>query len=296
MKQKTKILIIVCSAVITCGIIFSAAALALGAHTSLYFDGSKIVFENSNNIINRHIKITEPIKNIELDISSAEIKIIAADEFYIDYHLSRDPVINNSHNTLSIKSETKPFIGIILSDIAEQCIEIGIPEAYELNNIKLNCDLGNIFVSDLTAGYISISANSGDVALSGIESKSALKAKLDLGNLNGESISAKKADFKLGAGNSEISKLDSENLSADLDLGNLTLEGSLKGSNKISCNSGDCKLVLDKPISEYSCNIDIGLGRYTVNGQESKTFNTQNSKSQNRIDINIDLGNFAIEY
>lgn len=300
MKRSTKIISIVSSALIVCGILISAIGIAMGGSTVVYINPQRLSILTKNSAsLSDNLYIEKSVRNLDIDIGYSELEIVDSghngNKIVIEYaNLNEPPEYEIKNNTLIFKAQKYNYINFGFTPNNEnQKITIAIPNNYSLDSISVNSSCGNITLDEISCKSLEIYSNAGNVTASDINAADYYKASLNLGNLEGENIVSDSFDLNMDMGNLNFYNITSQSFSVQANCGDINLAGRLNGKNNIKCDLGNCTLYLYKSIDLYSCNIDLDLGSYDLNGHPSKAFET-NAHGSDSLDIDIDCGNLEI--
>ena len=124
------------------------------------------------------------------------------------------------------------------------------------------------------------------------------KAAIGAGNFITKdiSVSFEKGHIDVGAGNFVLKKIEGKDLNMRCGMGNLNLEGSIKGISNIDCGMGAIKLNLTGNTEDYSYDAKVGLGDFKFN-DEKRSGVCQvyaSSRKQNHFSVNCGMGSVNI--
>ena len=125
------------------------------------------------------------------------------------------------------------------------------------------------------------------------------KAAIGAGNFVAKDISLgfEKGHIDVGAGNFVLKKVDACNLDMRCGMGNLNMEGSIKGKSNIDCGMGAIKLELKGNEADYSYDAKVGLGDFKFN-DEKRSGVCQvyaSSRKENHFSVNCGMGSVNIK-
>ena len=207
------------------------------------------------------------IQNVEFGFGAAEVVIIPGKKFSVE---TRGIAKNNllcrvdGEKTLVVKNLNK-LSGFNFFNHSNRPgrmvprILISIPEGAKLTRFKAAIGAGNFIAKDI-------------------------------------SVSFEKGNIDVGAGNFVLKKVDANNLNMRCGMGNLNLEGSIKGVSNIDCGRGAIKLTLSGNSDDYSYDAKVGLGDFKFN-DEKRSGVCQvyaNSRKQNHFSVNCGMGSVNI--
>lgn len=147
---------------------------------------------------------------------------------------------------------------------------------------------------EFIAKEVKLDTGAGNVDISGIQTEYLLLSA-GAGNMNGTDITAKRAKIDGGVGNINLENVNFQSSDFDCGVGNLTVEGTLLGKNEFDCGVGDVNLNLTGNIDDYDVKADAGVGNIRLNGDKISSEYHNSNNASNSIDIDGGLGNVTIE-
>ena len=124
------------------------------------------------------------------------------------------------------------------------------------------------------------------------------KAAIGAGNFVTKdiSVSFEKGNIDVGAGNFVLKTIDGSNLNMRCGMGNLNVEGSLKGICNIDCGMGAIKLNLKGNQDEFTYDAKVGLGDFKFNDEKRsgvcKVY--ASIRKENHFSVNCGMGSVNI--
>lgn len=268
MKNK-KNLIILAICMIFIGIFLLASAFMAGARIDTAMENVKEFFGDSNNLKYKEDYI-EPmdkeivpmgesfpaslIKNLEIEIEAAEVKIISGNDFQVK---STENIckIKQSSDDLKISTERKGF-GIFKFFDRVPKIQITVPVNVQLDNLDIELGAGQL-ISD--AG-----------------------------------IKTQTGKLKIGAGECKIKNLMViDGLDVECGAGSVQIEGAITGKSSVECGMGEVKMNLLGNPQDYDYNLKVGMGSVKFNDTEISGLggNTKSSYSaKNSFKVECGMG------
>ncbi len=214
-------------------------------------------------------KITEKVTKLDIELKMTNLRIEAADEFYIETNNSK---IKHkvSGNTLKIVDQSK---NIFKNNNGKKLV-IYIPKDIILNEISLDAGAGKVEISDLATNELDLELGAGKVKLNNIKA-------LDEASIDG------------GAGELMINDSILNNLNLDLGVGEFNFKGDLLGKAEISCGVGAANIELTD--SNYRIEVEKGIGEAKINGSPISN-NQIYGTGKNRIEIDGGIGSINITF
>jgi len=207
------------------------------------------------------------VKNVEFSFGAAEVVLIPGAKFSVE---TRGIAKNNllcridGEKTLVVKNLNK-LSGFNFFNHSNRPgrmvprILISIPEGAKLGRFKAAIGAGNFVTKDI-------------------------------------SVSFEKGHIDVGAGNFVLKKIDATDLNMRCGMGNLNIEGSIKGLSNIDCGMGAIKLTLSGNSEDYSYDAKVGLGDFKFN-DEKRSGVCQvyaSNRKQNHFSVNCGMGSVNI--
>ena len=208
------------------------------------------------------------VKNVEFSFGAAEVVLIPGKKFSVE---TRGIAKNNllcridGEKTLVVKNLNKlsGFNFFNHSDRPGRMVPrilISIPEDAKLGRFKAAIGAGNFVAKDI-------------------------------------SLSFEKGHIDVGAGNFVLKRVEANNLNMRCGMGNLNMEGSIKGKSNIDCGMGAIKLDLKGNSADYSYDAKVGLGDFKFN-DEKRSGVCQvyaSTRKENHFSVNCGMGSVNIK-
>lgn len=110
-----------------------------------------------------------------------------------------------------------------------------------------------------------------------------------------ECLNTQNADMDMGAGALTVRRGEIGNLELDLGVGETNLTSALKGRSSINCGVGETNINIIGQKSDYSIDIDTGVGLVTFENMHIKG-NTVIGDGQYKLDIDGGVGSININF
>ena len=210
---------------------------------------------------------TSDIKNVEFSFGAAEVVMIPGKKFSVETRgIAKDNLMCriDGEKTLVVKNLNK-LSGFNFFNHADRPgrivprILISVPEGAKLERFKAAIGAGNFVAKDI-------------------------------------SVSFEKGHIDVGAGNFILKKIEGNNLNMRCGMGNLNIEGAVKGVSNIDCGMGAIKLSLAGNSSDYSYDAKVGLGDFKFN-DEKRSGVCQvyaSERKANHFSVNCGMGSVNI--
>ncbi len=210
----------------------------------------------------------DEVKNVEFSFGAAEVVLIPGKKFSVE---TRGIAKNNllcridGEKTLVVKNLNKlsGFNFFNHSDRPGRMVPrilISIPEDARLGRFKAAIGAGNFVAKDISLAF-------------------------------------EKGHIDVGAGNFILKRVDACNLDMRCGMGNLNMEGSMRGKSNIDCGMGAIRLELSGNQNDYSYDAKVGLGDFKFN-DEKRSGVCQvyaGSRKENHFSVNCGMGSVNIK-
>ena len=206
------------------------------------------------------------VKNVEFSFGAAEVVMIPGKKFSVETRgISKQNLLCriDGEKTLVVKNLNKlSGLNFFNHDRPSRIVPrilISVPEGAKLEKFKAAIGAGNFVTKDI-------------------------------------SLSFEKGNIDVGAGNFVLKTIDGSNLNMRCGMGNLHVEGSLKGVNNVDCGMGAIKLELKGNAEDYSHDAKVGLGDFKFN-DEKRSGVCQvyaSNRKQNHFSVNCGMGSVII--
>lgn len=198
------------------------------------------------NDTNGHISLKEyeNVKNLDIDLRSANLEIYEDDKFKVELNNSKIFKVNQYSNTIKIK-ENSPYFWTKRSGT----VKIYVPKN-TLENIDLDIDAGRLTIENLSAKSIDLDHGAGYVLMQNSEFK--------------------KTEIEGGAGKLEIQNSKMTDLDFKTGVGKTIIKNSqILGKSKIDMGVGNVSIELDSIKEDYTLKLTKGIGSIQVNNEEA---------------------------
>lgn len=284
MKNNRKIIIGAAAGCVVLGGILIGAGIAAGGSPAFYYDGDGIhVKENTERVVieDYHMEqnITEEIREMNLSVQQARLRIEEGDTFSVEYVLNgarMEPVytVENGVLTLRENENSKNYgynwgwgwmdgiwdWGSGAEERTEPYVRVTIPEGQHFEQVNLFSQYGDISIQGtLAADSLEIENHSGDVDLDDWTGKNFL-VDLNYGDLKTGQLSGEEATLRLESGDVNIGLLQVETAEADLNYGDLKADVSAETKLEANLESGGVKLRLRGGLDQFPVSLHTESG------------------------------------
>ncbi len=141
--------------------------------------------------------------------------------------------------------------GSVHPDYSPEII-ITIPEDMDFEVVRMYLAAGVLNASEVSAEKVDL--------------------KVDAGSMKMLSLTAEEQlELKNGVGEIKIYDADVVNLTLDNGIGAISIDGAIKGHNKIACGIGEVKLLLtDRDTVDFNYSVDCGIGEVEIGDRHFK--------------------------
>ena len=207
------------------------------------------------------------VKNVDFSFGAAEVVMIPGKKFSVETRgIAKDNLLCriDGEKTLVVKNLNKlsGFNFFNHNDRPGRIVPrilISVPEGAQLERFKAAIGAGNFVTKDI-------------------------------------SVSFEKGIVDVGAGNFVLKKIEGNNINMRCGMGNLNVEGSIKGVSNIDCGMGAIKLSLAGNAADYSYDAKVGLGDFKFN-DEKRSGVCQvyaSDRKANHFSVNCGMGSVNI--
>ena len=191
--------------------------------------------------------ITASVTSLDIDINAADFEIKTGDKFLVESNLKHLKIAVNN-GVLKIDDEAKSssrYKGAILT--------VYIPEGFIFNKVDIDAGASEITVDTLSANSLELDLGAGDVYFKTLNTSMSTE-------ING------------GAGKFTVESGALCNLELDMGIGELNLTSDLVGNADLEFGIGKSDITLIGSKSDYSINIEKGVGNIYIDGEKTTFF------------------------
>lgn len=259
MKNRTKLIAVVCSIILFLGVLTSFSQRIYGTHmgkSSAFFPAKVNGIQVDVSVKEEQKKELEPFQNIDIKTDEASIRLIPGDAFkiYFCYYTDlRKLHYENQNGMLKIWDEKNPkytygmdyFTISGLWNVPENKIDIYYPSNTPFQNIKIFNEYGDTQLNGITADNLALDTHSGDADLKNICVQN-MDFKVDYGDLAltcPQDFQGEQALFALHSGNLSILNLScKKEIKIQSEYGDFTGQHLSGGTFESKSYSGDVKM------------------------------------------------------
>ena len=215
--------------------------------------------------------ISESVDDLEIDLTAAQLEIVAGDKFSLESN-HRYLKVDTVSGQLTIK-ETRQFVGF---HSEEAQVILTIPEDYSFKKAVIATGAGTVRMDALSAEKLTLDLGAGEVNI-------------------GELTATNSAKIDGGAGELTINGGSLANLDFDMGVGEVVLTSALTGNSKIDYGVGELDLTLVGAAEAYSIELNKGIGEATLDGQNMAD-DTVYGQGENYLEIDGGVGSMNIRF
>ncbi len=329
-------LIKICLVLMVSGVVVSFIGVLLGG--KLFFSytlGGRVKTQES---IHMKTEETEPFHDIVIHVESFDVMVVEGDRFQVVWPESNEDMDTEckvENGTLSLVQKYRKQFYIFNFDLISlgknginvntsisgnqlknNQIVVMVPDKTELNEIKLQSEMGDVTVENLNAEKLNLNLSYGDLELSGVTADS-LRCENDCGKVRLENAELGQTigrlsyggiiisdsllgntDMVLECGDAKISESIGKKLEFDMAYGSFKAEGLLMDSFEAKMECGDVKAKFKNPMEQYAVEIECECGNIKIGGKdEGSHYNYENSAAgDNAVEIENEYGDVRIDF
>lgn len=285
----------------------------------------------------------EAFDSIQVDMECVDIRVEQSDNdaYTLSYCLSNDQKLRKeiSDGTLILQRNSSGtfhwfFMGIGSNHTdKEESVVIRIPKDAKLSDVRLHTESGDIACENARMNLLDITAEYGDVSLSGIQAQNIqtdmesgklqmeqvqgdscsvkneygslsfydlaltaeLAAEMESGDIKFRDASASILNIKNSYGNISSQQTEFGTMKMKLESSDCRLQDILFDSCEIDSSYGDVELDLKKNVTDYSYQMHTEYGNIEIDGREmGESYSSLGEKQEHWIGIECESGNIRI--
>lgn len=229
---------------------------------------------NSRSVTESEIDMTEEmnaskIQKISVDADIAEFNMKQGDRFVITYMYPRndEPKVELKDGTLYVTYNTKKKVSHSFKN-QTYSITITIPKDFEIGELDVDVDAGEVTLDGLFAGSVSIHADAGSIGIANCSWKDT-SITADVGSVEMETSSFEKISVKADCGSIDLNDVTFRDADLKADLGSIEVSGTFD-KIEAKCSLGSIEVNTTKDLSEIVLDLDADMGSIEVNGEDWK--------------------------
>lgn len=186
-------------------------------------------------------------------------------------------------------------------DLSAASLKIIVGERFSLStnieNLTVNSDDSRLYIKQEQKTISIHSTKIGEIILTIPANVKFQYFKLDAGagEVDIELLNTQNAEIEMGAGALTVNGGEIGGLDLDLGVGETNLTATLNGNTTINCGVGETNIILVGQKSDYTLDIDTGIGEITLDKMRIKN-DTVIGNGKNELEIDGGVGSINIEF
>ncbi|MBQ9112527.1 MAG: DUF4097 family beta strand repeat protein [Clostridia bacterium] len=219
--------------------------------------------------ITEHDLSDESISRLDIDVAATNLTIQPGETLKV-YVTGNRVSVRVSGETLRIEEKSTFF-----HSTTSCTVNVTLPVS-ELERADISTGAGTLHIEGLSAKVLDLDLGAGDTVLKNI-------------NISDQ------ADIDGGAGKLDIDASEISELDLDMGVGSVNISAALLGESEIDCGVGQLKLELTGEKSDYSIDIDKGIGDVKVDG-ESVRDGAEIGNGHREVNISSGVGDVEVKF
>lgn len=236
----------------------------------------------------------EAFNNIDIDVESAEIEVIPADDYYLEYKIYKQ----NGKPFYKVKEDKFTFqdgdsdneffqvnFNIGMHDSQKEYIRLYVPEGKQFQKIVIDNSAGKLNISNLAAESLKADCESGDIEMKHITVPS-LKLEADYGNVSLKEIQTSEVEMQMESGNLDTDSITCTSFDLQNSYGNVNF-GEIAGETiNITMESGNLE-VNNVKTNIFDVENDYGNLKFgTISSNETKFSQSSGNFNSTTLETN----------
>ena len=283
MNKGLKKFFIICAAAVCMGLILSVVGYVTGGIHFMDKLSEKYTWFRGGNVERTYTSLKETDQFDSLSVKGdIDVMICKGDisktRVSFDKN-SNNPIFRVENGVLTV--DAGEMKGGVLIDLGtgdrSPYLEVYVPEGINIKNIDIDTDYGDVEISDISAGTVSINADSGDISMDRV-SYDTMNIISDYGDIEGR-------------------VLKSKGLSIEADAGDIDLQGEFYGNTNIKSDNGDTDIVTTLKEELYTLDLYTDFGDVEAGSHKYEDFGYINQgNGENIIKVVNDSGDINISF
>lgn len=251
-------------------IILNGSYILLSALGLIHTNTDENIITEDLNVISNEVK---EVSTLKIDLESTNLYIKEGNEFKVETNNSKI-TFEDENGSIKIKEKNQ---NLLSNNNSESNLIIYIPEdTMLLDETTIKTGAGKINIEKLNTQGLYLKLGAGDVYIENV-------------------INTKETQIDGGVGKTELKLCEMNNLEANLGIGEFVFNGELTGKSKIDSGIGTININLIDNKSNYTIDINKGLGNITLDGQKLEIDRLYGT-GENYIGIDGGIGEIKIEF
>lgn len=303
MNKFLKIMLSIAGIIAIVGLIFIIVGLSVGAKRGLTWgrNGLEVINSEANKIEDFQLTTYE---NIEMNIDLGDIEFVESDTFgiEIEYYGSEfmpEYEVNNGTLYINDKGSYSTFNSFFNIDLTFESrnnkIKIYMPKNYDLNNVIIENNCGDININNININKLYIKSDLGDTKVENGEIKE-LELYVSCGDARLDNILSEKIIIKNSLGRIKGEGIECADTNLKNSCGDIKISGELTGNIELNNDLGDSEIEIIGTQSDYNMDLETSLGDVEVSNQDKgSNFNNQ-IKALHSIKIRNSCGDIDVNF
>lgn len=315
MSKATKIICLVAAAMVALGLVLTGIGYALGGspHSMIgpwsHYDNLSDEELFSLPEMQHDSQDVEAFTSADLDVAYQVIEFRRGDTFHVDsvynpkYSRMSISVVNGvltvtEQRTARYKNQDNWLFYMNRIERTKGKLVITYPEEMNWADIKIQTDLGDLNMENMTIGRLEMLASMGEVELTGISAQ-AINIQANMGDIVIEDSQCDTSELTCDMGAIEVDGIQvRQSFSADASMGDIGIEGDLRGEIDVNCHMGSVEMGLYGEKSEYTIDASVSMGSLEVQGESGGGFgdHLRTGSGPNSLKISNDMGDIELSF
>ena len=226
---------------------------------------------------------TEDIKQMDVQSKVGTVTIKKGDSFHVSMeHINEEDIscyVENQVLYILDRRSASEIVTVVPVSIQpeEAYITITVPENFHPEKLSLELGVGQMQVEGLEAEKLWVKAGAGSIVLKNLRAK-------------------QEVEFHIGTGEIRAYDFVGQNMTAKCGVGELYVNGSLIGENKIECGIGEVVCELSGKEEDYSYTVDCGIGEVRIGTKEYHGIskNSKTGTGEDSFQVRCGIGSVKI--
>ncbi len=219
----------------------------------------------------KEYSITGEIRELELELSAATLKILPGEAFALSSNL-KDLTVKENGRHLLIREKRRLWSNA--SPKGE--VTLTVPREWQFTEVEIQTGAGLLVMEALKTEELSLNLGAGSAELSAL-------------------TVTREADIEGGAGAVRFEGCSLHNLDFEIGVGEVHYEGNVTGNTKFECGIGEFKLDLSGKREDYTLRLEKGMGSIRLDGETIGNAQTL-GEGTHRLTIQGGIGDIDIKF
>ena len=216
--------------------------------------------------------------SIDIDAYVMDLTIREGDNYFVEYQYTQglEPVCKIDKGTLKI-TQSKHKRTFFWGFNSNNCkVQITVPSKTELQDLRLQIDVGNINIADIISEKCNMETDTGDCKVTKCSFKRST-IDTDTGDVSVDNSELGITQVSSDVGDIELENCTFRDLEADSDVGNIRIDAA-------------------QDLSDYRMELKTDVGDVHINDQKEKRNYYEKGNNQGNITAQTDVGDIILNY